>query len=136
MNTIQKTIVQRVMDRGYLSLPVYQEIAKNLVKLTEETCEAVMTWWTGNSAESGRFEDLVELLRAKAASLFREGDLSMARPVGGDDHAGDILKEMVDVHVVLCCLSWLVEQRLGVEVNLDALALQKADKDIVRGVSK
>lgn len=136
MNKVQKDIVQRVMDRGYLSLPIYQEVAKNLVKLVEETCEATMTWWTGNTAECGQFEDLTELMRDKAARLFRDGNLSMARPVGGDAHSEDMLKELVDVYVVVVCLTWLAEQHLGKSIDLDAMALLKSSNDVGRGISQ
>ena len=128
MNKTQKAIVKEVDSRGYLKgWPPDELGARQVVKLVEEMGELSAAVRYHDPDCDWMEADLLEA--AKCARLaFDGGDC------GFIFDADTAVKEAADCYVVLSVLTHALEQMLGRDIDLEALALQKATGDVARGV--
>jgi NTP pyrophosphatase (non-canonical NTP hydrolase) len=123
-------IVAAVRARGYFDGWSDEElIARNVVKLVEEVCEAVIGSGVGSDndwpgeRDAYWFKRYANEYQGIARRFFDGGYCGRVRW-----NRTSLVSELHDVYVVLCCL----ESLLG--VDLAAGALGKATGDVERGV--
>jgi NTP pyrophosphatase (non-canonical NTP hydrolase) len=129
MNETQRKIVAAVKARGYLEGWTPSELgARQFAKLVEEVGEV----GGACSIQGGMAAEHVY------ADLYWAA--SSAREAFDDGYCGEVLspetaaEEAADCYVVLSVLTHALEQMLGREIDLEALALAKAQGDVKRGV--
>lgn len=127
MNETQKAIVAAVDARGYLDPWLAQQLAaRQVVKLGEELAEVV-------PFVSGKHDMWAQLLEVSGEMCRRSFDAGFC---GSIDHfnADGVSKELADMYVVMAVLLYALEEMSGHDIDLEALALQKATGDVARGV--
>lgn len=130
MNETQKAIVAAVDARGYLDGWTPAQLgARQVVKLTEELeelADGVLLYSDDGSADNLAFD--LHLMADRARAAFNQG--CCGRVLNVDE----VVAEAADCYVVLSVLTHALEQMLGREIDLEALALAKATGDVKRGV--
>jgi len=128
MNETQRAIVEAVKARGYLDGWTPEQLgARQVVKLVEEVVELQGCIGIVKYGD----KDLDRLLcdaQTVARRVFDRGDCTQV------EIPEDAVKEAADCYVVLAVLTHALEQMLGREIDLEALALAKATGDVKRGV--
>jgi NTP pyrophosphatase (non-canonical NTP hydrolase) len=120
-------IVAAVADRGYLKGWTDQELAaRQICKLTEELGELAKVIEGGK----GRWLPGLFVASEEARKVFDKGYLGEVCP----EVAAKAIKELADCMVVIHVLADALSSISGVPIDLDQIALEKATRDIGRGV--
>lgn len=132
-NNTQHRIFESVAARGYVhGWTTGQLLARQVVKLLEESCELYLSLVWPHSARFDLLHDLVTALQMEAKVIF--DDPAGWQFVNGAQNREEILSETSDVAVTLVTLIEAFNIAFGCDVSLLAAALEKASADKERGV--
>jgi len=117
--TVQQKIFEMVQARGYVTGNTPFDVSQQVLKALEEVCELA----AGLPDLPANDADAIRQLGQRARHLF---DNAQSRLVSNID-TDTIVSEVPDVVIPLFVLC----QMLG--VDLQAVAMEKAERDVVRG---
>lgn len=124
----QNEVYEAVVARGYREgWRVDLFLARQVVKLVEEVAEAgALVAWLPNY-----FRAEIRNAGASARWLFDSEEKWVDQDVPEPEA---LAKELADLQIVLFCAASALSELMNQEINLVELAVEKATKDIERGV--
>jgi len=118
--TVQQKIFEMVQARGYIDEVVWFALYQQTLKMLEEATELAF----GLQGLRPRDADAIYSLHQRARKMFDESQTSV---VPKDVDTAVLIAELADVAVV----AFVMAELLG--VDLQAVAVEKAERDVKRG---
>jgi NTP pyrophosphatase (non-canonical NTP hydrolase) len=129
----QLSILSAVANRGYVNYwTPRQFIARQAVKLLEESCELFLAFPFPTCAKFARLRELALVVREEAGRLFDDRQAWQAVTDAGS--LNQFRGELADCGVVAACAAEMLRSETGRRMDLLEEALKKAQGDVNRGV--